>query len=224
MLDNPAWAALTTRQSGIALGDGRARRYPADVAPFLAVADTGPEAAAAARALATPGESLHFVGIAPGDLAGWHVEGASTVAQMVFRGSVASDADDEGVEVLGPENGDEMLALMAAVYPGYYRRRTRELGLYLGVRRGGRLVAMAGERMCLEGYREISAVATLPDHRGRGLAGRLVGRLVREILAAGLTPFLHVDAENTAARAAYEKAGFAWRRDLTVIKVRRRDD
>ena len=125
---------------------------------------------------------------------------------------------------LGAADVPEMLALMAAVYPGYFRPRTRELGLYLGVRREERLVAMAGQRMGLDGYREISAVATLPEFRGRGYAGRLVGRLVREIRAEVLAPFLHVDTDNTAARAAYEKVGFAWRRDLTVVKVRRRDD
>lgn len=223
MLDNPAWASLTTRQTSFALGDDRARRYPAEVAPFLAVADPGPEAAAAARGLAKPGESLHFVGVAPVDPAGWDVERTSTIAQMVFEGR-ATEIDGEDVTALGTADVPEMLALMAAVYPGYFRARTRELGLYLGIRREGRLVAMAGQRMGLEGYREISAVATLPEFRGRGHAGRLVGRLVREILAEGLAPFLHVDADNTAARAAYEKAGFAHRRDLAVVKVRRRDD
>ncbi|OJW12341.1 MAG: hypothetical protein BGO49_21025 [Planctomycetales bacterium 71-10] len=223
MLDNPAWAALTTRQESFALGDGRARRYPAEVAPFLAVADPGPEAAAAARALVKPGESLHFVGVAPGDLQGWDVERTSTIAQMVFEGR-ATEIDGEDMTTLGAADVPEMLALMAAVYPGYFRPRTRELGLYLGVRREERLVAMAGQRMGLDGYREISAVATLPEFRGRGYAGRLVGRLVREIRAEVLAPFLHVDTDNTAARAAYEKVGFAWRRDLTVVKVRRRDD
>lgn len=223
MLDNPAWAALTTRQSSFALRDGQARRYPSEVAPFLAVDDPGPEAAAAARALARPGESLYFVGVAPADPAGWDVERTSTVAQMVFAGRGA-EIDAEDMTTLGAADVPEMLALMAAVYPGYFRPRTRELGLYLGIRREGRLVAMAGQRMGLDGCREISAVATLPEFRGRGYAGRLVRRLVREILAEGLAPFLHVDADNDAARAAYEKAGFARRRDLTVVKVRRRDD
>jgi hypothetical protein len=36
MLDNPIWYALTTRQGHLAIGDDRARRYPADVAPFIA--------------------------------------------------------------------------------------------------------------------------------------------------------------------------------------------
>ncbi len=224
MLDNPVWAALTTQHASFALGGDRARRYPAEVAPFVAVVDAGPEAAASARGLAAPGESLYFVGIAPLDLGGWHVERTSIIAQMVFDGSMSgTDDEDEDVTTLGAADAADMLNLMAAVYPGYFRPRTRELGLYLGVRRGGRLVAMAGQRMGLDGHREISAVATLPTFRGRGYAGRLVGRLVREILAEGLTPFLHVDADNHAARVAYEKAGFARSRELTVTQVRRRD-
>lgn len=51
---------------------------------------------------------------------------------------------------------------------------TLELGGYVGVRSGGRLVAMAGERMRPVGWAEISEVATHPGHRRRGLAEFLV--------------------------------------------------
>lgn len=223
-LDNPAWFALTTRQSKFADGGGSARRYPAEVAPIIAVADPGPEAAAAARTLATAGEALNFIGVVPDDLAGWDVKQTSTIAQLVFDGRPIEPDDDADVEPLGPADVPEMLDLTAAVHPRYFRSRTREMGLYLGIRREGRLIAMAGQRMHADGWREISGVATHPEHRRHGCASRLVARLTAAIAAEGLAPFLHVDVTNAAARAVYEKAGFRWRRDLHAIKVRRRDD
>ena len=44
-LDNPAWHALTSHQARFAEGDGAARRYQHDVAPFAALPDD-PDAAA----------------------------------------------------------------------------------------------------------------------------------------------------------------------------------
>ena len=221
MLDNPIWSSLTTRQSHLGRGNALARRYAADMAPFLGVRDAGPEAAAAMAELADAGEALYLVDVAPESAPGWSMTGLPPIAQMIFDGHTPPVADDEGVDVLGPADVPEMLALMGAVYPGYFRPRTPEMGLYLGIREGGRLVAMAGQRMGLEGFREISGVATLPEFRGRGHARRLVSLLVGEILREGLTPILHVDADNASAKAAYEKAGFAPRRELALFKVRR---
>ncbi len=76
--------------------------------------------------------------------------------------------------VLGPDDVPDMLALTAQVFPGYFRQRTIELGTYLGVRREGRLIAMAGQRMGLTGYSELNGICTHPDHQGQGHARRLV--------------------------------------------------
>lgn len=221
MLDNPIWASLTTRQAHLGRGNAFARRYAADMAPFLGVRDAGPEAAAAMADLAVVGEALYLVGVAPASAPGWSLTALPPVARMVFQGRAAPESSAEGVCVLGPADVPEMLALMGAVYPGYFRPRTPEMGLYLGIREDNRLVAMAGQRMCPQDAREISGVATLPEFRGRGHARRLVSILVGEILREGLTPFLHVDADNDAARTAYEKSGFVQRRVLNLFKARR---
>jgi hypothetical protein len=62
-----------------------------------------------------------------------------------------------------------MLELVRLTEPGPFAARTHRLGRYIGLRRGGKLVAMAGERMRLDGFTEISAVCTHPDARGQGL-------------------------------------------------------
>ena len=46
-LDHPIWTALTSRQQGLAEGGALARRYPPDIGPFAAIADTSPQSFAA---------------------------------------------------------------------------------------------------------------------------------------------------------------------------------
>ncbi|SIO38554.1 FR47-like protein [Singulisphaera sp. GP187] len=223
MLDNPIWSALVTRQARFALGGGRVKRYPADVAPFIAVAETGLDAEAEAEMLdlATPGERLSMIGAELSLPSGWEVERRSLVSQMVCGRRLGAADDGEDCAVLGPDDVPDMLDLTARVFPGYFRPRTIELGTYVGVRREGRLIAMAGQRMGLASHCEISGICTHPDHRGQGHARRLVTTLVDAIFREGRVPFLHVDGENKGARAAYEKLGFVTRRDLPLLCIRR---
>lgn len=79
---------------------------------------------------------------------------------------------------------------------------------------------MAGERLRVPGWTEISAVCTDPDHRGRGLATRLVRAVAAGIRERGDTPFLHAAASNARAIALYESLGFTLRRRTTILQVR----
>jgi predicted GNAT family acetyltransferase len=115
---------------------------------------------------------------------------------------------------LGPEDAGEMLALVELTRPGPFSVRTVELGHYFGVFVGGALVAMAGERLRVPGFTEVSAVCTHPDRRGRGLAAGLTALVARGIRARGDTPFLHHAADNHAARRVYEALGFEFRREI----------
>jgi predicted GNAT family acetyltransferase len=114
-----------------------------------------------------------------------------------------------------------MLELVAETDPGPFLTRTIELGDYLGIRSDGALVAMAGERFRLDGWTEISAVCTKPDHRGRGLASQLVGALVASIQARSQRPFLHVLSTNTGAIRLYEEIGFRVRQAATLSVLTR---
>jgi predicted GNAT family acetyltransferase len=73
---------------------------------------------------------------------------------------------------------------------------------------------MAGERMRMPGFTEVSGVCTHPDHRGRGYAGALLRRVAQRILDRGETPFLHSYADNAGAIALYESLGFRQRRQV----------
>jgi predicted GNAT family acetyltransferase len=112
-----------------------------------------------------------------------------------------------------------MIELATLTEPGPFRERTIELGTFYGIVQGDRLLAMAGQRMRVPGFVEVSAVCTHPDARGRGYAGMLMSRVMRDILAEGATPFLHAYASNPAV-SLYRRLGFTQRRtfELAVIK------
>ncbi|MER6798526.1 GNAT family N-acetyltransferase, partial [Amycolatopsis mediterranei] len=122
---------------------------------------------------------------------------------------------------LGPADVPEMLDLVERTRPGPFRKRTVELGTYLGIRRGGALVAMAGERLHPPGYTEISAVCTDPAYRGQGFGTRLVLAVAAGIRERGEIPMMHAAAANTSAIRLYRSLGFALRQrpDFVVVRV-----
>lgn len=219
---NPVWHALTTTHRAIAIGDGRAWRYPAAIAPFVAVDDDGPAAAESAAALVASGESFYFVGVAPVDLDPWESIGAGRIVQMHWSGGdlPAAPSAIEIVE-LDARDRDAMVELTRIAFPGFFRAETQRLGRYVGVRDRDALVAMAGERMAWPGFREVSAVCTHPDHVGRGYAAALSLAVMRGILARGERPFLHASVGNDRAIRLYERLGFATRLELPLWHLRR---
>ncbi len=216
LLDIPIWSALATTQAGFAQGDATVRRFPRDIGPFIAVAPDVALAPPLARELVEPGEAVNFVGHVPRLGPGWQVEHDEIVLQMVHAGPLDPQSATTAIVQLGDAHAEAMLALTALVYPGYFRRRTRVLGPYYGVLEGGRLAAMAGERMAMTGCSEISAVCTHPEHLGRGLAQQLVRHVAGAIRRRGLQPFLHVSARNARAIRVYEATGFELRRELPL--------
>ncbi|MFF3978211.1 GNAT family N-acetyltransferase [Streptomyces sp. NPDC001828] len=218
VLDNAAWAALTGPQAHFAERHGRAARFPADVSPFTALEDPDDVLAWDDLALLVGPDAVTPVTAALTVPDGWHIEQSGEGVQMVataLRDEPAPDAVR-----LGPADVPEILELIALTKPGPFLPRTVELGTYLGLREGGRLIALAGERLRPPGWTEISAVCTHPDHRGRGLATRLVRAVARGIRERGETPFLHAAANNTNAIRLYESIGFTLRRHTRFTLVR----
>jgi len=140
-------------------------------------------------------------------------------AQMVADRLVAPPAD-AAIRPLTTADVPAMLALVALARPGPFAPATIKLGRYVGVFDTDALVAMAGERMRLPGWTEVSAVATHPDARRRGLGALLTHHVARRIADEGATPFLHVAAGNDGARRVYERLGFTTRRVLTFRVLR----
>jgi ribosomal protein S18 acetylase RimI-like enzyme len=140
-------------------------------------------------------------------------------ADLPFPG--LADGPGDPVVALGDEDVADMLALVAEARPGPFLSRTIEFGGYVGIRRRGRLVAMAGERLRPPGWAEVSAVATHPAHRRQGLAERLIRTVASAIADRGERPFLHAAAGNTNAIRLYESLGFTVRATVrfTVVEA-----
>ncbi|WP_037854010.1 GNAT family N-acetyltransferase [Streptomyces sp. NRRL S-340] len=219
VLDHPALASLTGPHARFAERRGRVLRYPVDVSPWSALPEE-PDARdwADLAALAGPGTEVPLPGFTGRVPADWEITFRVEGVQLVDDG-LAAAPDPEAVR-LGPADVPEMLALIARTEPGPFLPRTIELGTYLGIRRQGALVAMAGERLHPPGYTEISAVCTDPAFRGRGLASRLVSAVAHGIRARGETPFLHTGARNTNAVRLYESLGFRLRRRTAFLAAR----
>jgi ribosomal protein S18 acetylase RimI-like enzyme len=224
VLDNPVWHALTGTHATVAERRGSAARYVPDVAVFAALSDdTTPAGWDALASLAGPA-GMAF--LARRDLTvpdSWTERVDVPCHQMWLRDpNVPTEprADPDVTFVtLGAADVDDMLALVHRTRPGPFLARTVELGTYLGVRDGGQLVAMAGERLHPPGFTEISVVCTDPVYRGRGLASRLVTAIVAGIRARDETPFLHLTVDNDDAHRVYAALGFETRTSLSVVGV-----
>jgi ribosomal protein S18 acetylase RimI-like enzyme len=220
LLDNPVYAALCGPHAWFAQVRGRARRYPVDVAPFLAL--PSPPSAKDwqdAVGLVEPGAyaAVAYSGAELPDA--WQAVEAFDLVQMIGE-RVTGVGCSEAIP-LGAADVPEMLELVAQTEPGPFLTRTIELGDYLGIRYDGTLVAMAGERFHLDGWTEISAICTRPDYRGRGLASQLIGALVAGIELRSQRVFLHVLSTNTGAIRLYEELGFRVRQTATITVVAR---
>ena len=220
-LDHPVLASLTGAHASMALTKGAAARYLADICPFAALPDQ-PNAAdwADAAGLTEPDEQVAFPGLRDGPPPGWELVWLGTVVQLVAGAGAVGRPPPAGVP-RGPADVPEMLSLTERTRPGPFRPRTVEFGGYLGIRRDGELVAMAGERFRPPGWTEISAVCTDPAWRGQGFASRLTRAVAAAVTARGDTPYLHAVSDNTTPIRLYLELGFSYRRDLTFPLLRR---
>jgi predicted GNAT family acetyltransferase len=208
---------LTTKNRALADGGPLAWRYLPDVAPFGAIADRTAVSFEALSALVPPEGRIALATVdRPVPSAALAIAMQAPVIQMVLNAPIASMPSEPRHVVLGASDVADMLDLTSRTNPGPFGPRTIEFGHYVGLRVEDALAAMAGERMRFGRFVEISAVCVDPGLRGKGFAALLVTRLAQRLQAQGLTPFLHVFANNASAIALYKKLGFAERRILHV--------
>lgn len=221
VLDRPVWESLASRQASLSVGGGLAKRYQRDVNVFASARDDSLAALDALAALLEPGERVYVLQVpeiaVPSALSVTHMP---LGVQMVATRPIDAEAADD-IVTLGDADAHEMLALAQLTQPGPFLARTHVMGTFRGIRIHGRLAAMAGERMRMPGYTELSGVCTHPDFRGRGLARRLSSIVCAGIDARGETPILHAWKDNHPAIALYEQLGFRLRADVNVAVLER---
>lgn len=208
LLDNIIWHTLTGPQARFSAGTGQAKRYARGFPGFIGFPDAAFPDLAAVAPYCEPGEHFYCLGWTGAVPDGWQLDAEATVHQLVWD-AAAPEPDETLVAFpLTAAHAAQMKLLVDLTRPGPYAERLVDMGEYFGVFEGERLVAMAGERMAAGTLREISGVCTHPDFKGRGLARRLVRKLLRLQMVRGQTPFLHVMDHNAHAHAMYERMGF----------------
>lgn len=219
-LDNPIWHALVGPHAPLAVMQGAARHYRFDVAPFSAIVEPTPEAYGDLAVDLLPRSEVRL--FRPTEEAtppGWETISMRPMFQMLLddEGALGSQtrADEEVIPLLA-EDIDAMLELADMAKPGPFSHGRLLLGEHVGVKREGRLVAMAGPRLRLPGFGELSAICVHPDVRRASLGSALTRRLARRILTEGDVPFLHVFIDNPAI-TLYQKLGFRVRKKMWVI-------
>ena len=200
---------------------GAARRFVPEVGPIGAARDDSEESLAALADLTEVGPvALLQTGDVPvprGTTAELRAPGVQMTTTALNRAARPELAFVELTDADSPE----MIALAALTRPGPFSTRTHHLGQFIGIKVDGRLAAMAGERLRLPGFSEVSGICTHPDFRGRGYAESLSRTVADRILARGETPFLHAYAANTKAIALYQSMGFTHRVDLAITFIKR---
>jgi predicted GNAT family acetyltransferase len=226
LLDNPIWNALSTEHACFARGNGLARCYRPEIGPLSGTADQSNAAYDALGDLARPSGLLGvFLLKAAVERKGWTLVRGGELTQMIYAHGDSLPQihlqSDASLRRLSRADVPAMVQLAELTEPGPFRNRTSDLGAFFGIFASGRLLAMAGQRMRVPGFVEVSAVCTHPDARGRGYARALMVAVLREILEEGKTPFLHVLRENAAAIGVYEGLGFSERRRFHFAVLKR---
>ena len=221
LLENIFWHSLVGPHALYSSGTATARRYVPGFSPFIGFADNEQPDFAALAPYCEPDAHFYCGGWSGSVPSGWRIHADLTGYQMVWDGAAPAVDETLAAVQLGPEHVAQILDLVALTNPGPFAARTIELGVFFGVFDAGRLIAMAGERTQAGALREISGVCTHPDSQGRGLARRLVLKLIRIQKQRDQIPFLHVRRDNVTACRAYERMGFRLHREVALRIVSR---
>ncbi|MBS0340259.1 MAG: GNAT family N-acetyltransferase [Proteobacteria bacterium] len=224
LLDNLFWHALVGPHAHFAVGQGEVRRFAPGFSPIVGFADPSRPRLDALLPFCQAGEQFYCDGWSGPAPEGWQVDAEARMQKMIWRAPMPGQDEAPEATRLGPEHLPQILALVELTRPGPFGPRTIELGEYYGLVEAGsgRLMAMAGERCAAAALREISGVCTHPDFQGRGLARRLMAKLIRRQMARGETPVLHVMSVNEGAIALYRRMGFDAHRESVVRVISRR--
>ena len=208
LLENIVWHTLSGPQAPFSAGTATAKRYARGFPGFIGFPDAANPDLAAIAPHCAPGEHFYCLGWTGAVPPGWQLDAEAVVHQLVWDGPAPAPDESFATAPLTLAHAGQVKLLFDLTKPGPYAERLIDMGAFFGVFEGERLVAMAGERMAAGSLREISGVCTHPDFQGRGLARKLVCKLLRLQIARGQTPFLHVMDHNPHARAMYERMGF----------------
>jgi ribosomal protein S18 acetylase RimI-like enzyme len=210
VLDNPVWNALISGNKNLSKGDSHIKYFEREVSPFVAFDEISTANFSLLHEMIPHDSPVLFV--SPREIEipePWKVRHTIKGLQMICDTDPAET--EASLITLAEEHIPEMVALAKLTNPGPFGNRTIDFGHYRGIFESEKLAAMAGQRLHIFNYAEISAVCTHPDHTGKGHARQLLIHQINRIRAAGEIPFLHVRYDNERAIKVYESLGFSTR-------------
>lgn len=219
LLDNPIWNALSSVHQEFAVGTPGVKCYQEQTIPFMGIQYNDKNLLTELEAYLKEGEERFLKDELESVPENWEILQRLACIQMVYNPS-AVESEINPISQLSEQDSDELNALVNLVQPGFFKRKTTLLGNYYGIRKEGILVAVAGERMKLDGFTELSAVCTHPSHTGNGYAQQLLRGLCQITLEKGNIPFLHVLESNKRAIQIYEFLNFTKRIDFPLVKLK----
>jgi len=223
VLDNPVWHALQTIHKEYALGTNTIQRYPANLLQILGCENPATAQISDIEPWVAAHEKLYIVGEPVYIPENWKLHSRLDCVQMICQHPVKlSTKSTDEIIMLSDRDTDQMLDLINLVQPGYFHEKTPLLGHYFGIKRDHELVAMAGERLRMTGFTEISAVVTHPAYTGNGFAQQLVAHVANRNLEEGTLPFLHFVHTNHRAQEIYRLLGFTERKVIPFWQISRK--
>lgn len=214
-LDNPVWEALGSQQIHFNAGNELIKYFPANVSPFVGLQHWN-ESDLQQLNQHLPADRSFSVMIAKEVKLPAAVDIVFTTPLYQLYCPMLKPFSNPGIAFRKLAEADvaQMLELTELTKPGPFYERTIDFGNYAGIFHNHQLVAMAGERLKVNGYTEVSAICTHPDFLGKGYASFLLSKVSEQIISEGSIPFLHVRTDNNRAIEVYKKLGFQIRADV----------
>ncbi|REH50615.1 FR47-like protein [Tenacibaculum gallaicum] len=213
-LENPVWHSLCETHENFAINYDDVKFYNPTICPFGAFTD----ASKTTEALDEYSKLTdQFFLVSEKEIPTYNKDNILLYkkidgCQMVLENVTELDITEEIIP-LTEKHVDKIYKLVWLVMPGYYKKRTFDMGKYFGVFKDNMLVAVTGQRIQTNNFIEVSAVVTHPKYTRKGLAKQLSQHVTKEILKDGKHPILHTNKGNPAIQL-YEKLGYKLTRDM----------
>ncbi len=218
-VENPVWQSLSEIHQDYAIVYDGIKFYKPEYCPFGGASDIH-NATKGISKYCSLTDDFFVVGSKPLASSLYQINQELVCNQMHLSNSIDINIQEEITELVSDSQKQELFDLVNLVQPGYYRKKTAELGTYFGIYKSGKLVAATGERMKTKNFTEISAVVTHPDYTGNGYAKQLLKQTADHILAQDKIAYLHVYEGNTGAIKLYEKLGFTTKRKMSFWNLK----
>jgi ribosomal protein S18 acetylase RimI-like enzyme len=216
-LDNPVWFSVSESHQNFSIDYTGIKFYHPDYCPFGGF-ETDNGISRHIDAYSKLVDHFFIVGEKPTLSAQVNLKKELVCLQMVINDNIEMELKEK-IIALTSEHTAPFYQLVNLVQPGYFKRKTALLGDNFGILKNGELIAVAGERMKMNDFVEVSAIVTHPDHTGQGYAKQLIAHTVNNIFNQNKTPYLHVVENNTGAIRLYEKLGFTTRRKISFWNI-----